>query len=133
MRRLIPLLLAIGVVALTGTSALAARSSSSISLQMISASTSSSSTNTAPFGSTVTFNVSTTATAFPWVEVMCYQGKLLVYGQVQGFFASYYTAPNFTLGPTLVWSGGSASCTATLFSDDGGKRRDLTSTSFAVA
>src|SRR5262245_8437900 len=40
-------------------------------------------------GDKVTFNVSTTATTSPWVNVNCYQGGTLVYGEWHGFFASY--------------------------------------------
>ena len=41
--------------------------------------------------------------------------------------------PMYTLGPTQVWSGGAATCTATLFSYDSARRKNLATTSFNVA
>ena len=75
------------------------------------------------FGSQVTFNVDTSQQE-PWVSVACYQNRTAVYGQYWGFWAGY--SPSvvtstmaadgvFTLGPTPLWSSGSASCTATLY------------------
>jgi hypothetical protein len=62
---------------------------------------------------TITFAVSTTATAMPYVTVYCYQGGTLVYQQSSGIF---YTSlnQNFVLGQTTAWQGGAANCTAYL-------------------
>ena len=62
---------------------------------------------------TVTFAVSTTATAMPYVTVYCYQAGSLVYQQSSGIF---YTSlnQNFVLGQTTAWQGGAANCTAYL-------------------
>ena len=62
---------------------------------------------------TVTFAVSTTATAMPYVTVNCYQAGTLVYKQSSGIF---YTSlnQNFVLGQTTAWQGGAADCTAYL-------------------
>ena len=135
MRRTVSVLVAIGVMALIGTTnAMAAKSSSSsITLQLLSAPTGAAAPSTVPFGSEATYNVSTKATNFPWVETLCFQSGKLVLGQTVGFFSTYYTAPVITLGPTPSWSEGSATCTATLFSYDSGKRHDLASMSFTVA
>src|SRR4051794_16435095 len=133
MRRTALLLIALGALVLAATPALAGRSSSSVSLVVLTPQASTTtSTSSVAFGSWVTFNAATDATAYPWVEVQCYQGKTLVYAQTQGFFAAYYTTPNYQLGPTPSWSGGAASCTATLFSSDGAKRHNLASTAFNV-
>jgi hypothetical protein len=136
MRRILLVLVASGVMAVLVTPALAGRSSSSVSLHPLSApaaTTSASPSDTVAFGSQVTFDVSTTATSYPWVETLCYQGRTLVYGATHGFFSSYFTAPVYTLGPTQLWSGGAATCTATLFSTtDGSKRKVLATTSFNV-
>jgi hypothetical protein len=129
MRLLASLSAAICAMAMVCTSALAGNpNSSSITLKVM---TGSAPTSAVLYGSNVSFNVSTTATNFPWVEVLCFNGRTLLFGQVQGFANG--AQPVYSLGPTQVWSGGSASCTATLFSTDSGKRKDLASTSFTVS
>jgi hypothetical protein len=65
------------------------------------------------FGQKVTFSVSTTATAYPWVTVKCYVGSGLVYRASNGIFPTSL-GQVFTLGPTPSWSGGDADCTAFL-------------------
>jgi apolipoprotein N-acyltransferase len=133
MRRTILIAAFLGVLALAATPAFAGRSSSSVTLVPLSGATAATtSSSSVAYGSQVTFNVSTTATSFPWVEVLCWQGKTLVYAQTMGFFSSFYTAPVYQLGPTPSWSGGAANCTATLFSYENAKRRDLASTAFNV-
>jgi hypothetical protein len=66
----------------------------------------------AHYGQRVTFTVSTTSTAYPWVTVKCYQGGL-VYQASNGIFATSLNQV-FTLGPTTNWQGGAADCTAYL-------------------
>lgn len=120
------------VVAALAASAHAAPNRSSLSLVVLPGSTVAGATIAPSFGSQITYGVATYA-AQPWVETDCYQNGRLVYTETRGFFASYYTAPVFTLGPTLSWTSGGAACTASLFStDSNGKRRDLASTSFSV-
>jgi hypothetical protein len=65
------------------------------------------------FGQHVTFVVSTDATAYPWVEVRCFQNGDQVYRQANGIFPTSLNQV-FTLGPTPSWSGGDADCTAAL-------------------
>lgn len=67
----------------------------------------------AHFGQHVTFNVWTDATAYPWVEVRCFQNGDRVYRQANGIFPTSLNEV-FTLGPTPSWSGGDANCTAAL-------------------
>jgi hypothetical protein len=69
----------------------------------------------ANYGDTVTFDVSTTQTDVPTVSLNCYQNGTLVYGASAGFYSSYPWpwAQNMTLSSS-AWTGGSASCTATL-------------------
>jgi hypothetical protein len=67
----------------------------------------------AHFGKEVTFNVSTTSTTQPWVTVNCYQNGTLVFQQSNGIFPTSLDK-DFTLGPTPLWSGGAANCTAAL-------------------
>lgn len=83
------------------------------------------------YGDTVTFDVSTTATTTPYVNLKCYQGGVEVGEGWAAFFAG--GAPgSFGLysGP---WSGGAADCTADLgmFANNG-KWKVLASTSFHV-
>lgn len=66
------------------------------------------------FGDTVTFNESTTATNQPYVNVLCYQGGVLVMNSWNGFFdQALNPTRNFSLySPS--WQSGAASCTAWL-------------------
>jgi hypothetical protein len=83
-------------------------------------------------GDRVTFNVSTTATTRPWVNVNCYQGGTWVYGEWHGFFPEYLYGQTYTLGPTRMWQSGGADCTAALVSKDGNRDKILTSIGFYV-
>jgi hypothetical protein len=64
---------------------------------------------------TITFNISTTATANPYLSVRCYQGGTLVYSADAGFYAGYLW-PGAQIMPLYSpsWTGGAASCTAVL-------------------
>jgi hypothetical protein len=76
------------------------------------------------FGETVTFEVHTTSTA-PWVTLKCYQNGTQVSQESNGVGRG-----DFTLGPTPLWTGGAADCTATLWTY--GSSTVLGSTSFPV-
>ena len=74
-------------------------------------------------GGQVTFALQTSAQQ-PWVSVVCSQNGVNVYGQYWGFWNGYSPSSVtstmaaggvFTLGPTFLWSGGQASCVATLY------------------
>jgi hypothetical protein len=67
------------------------------------------------WGDTITFNVSTTATTTPYVEVTCSQGGVIVYSAWAGFYDSY-PWPGQRLMPlsSPSWTGGAATCTAVL-------------------
>ncbi len=108
--------------------AVAGRSGSTTSLVILD-----SSDGLAHYGGQVTFNVSTTATDRPWVNLSCYQKGTWVYGSWAGFFPDYRWGQIFTLGPTPSWQGGAADCTARLvkFSSNG-RERTLATTSFHV-
>lgn len=115
--------------------AFAGKQSSSLSLVVLSGDTArSASPATAPtFGGDITFDVATTQTERPFVNVRCYQGQTFVYDAWHGFFAGYYTDAVFTLASSY-WSGGSANCTARLVDfGNGGRERTLATTSFAVS
>ena len=134
MHRLSPLIVVVAALAIFCAAASSAPTRSTITLVLPGSSLTSKATAGSPtFGSKVTFLVNTSATAMPWVENQCFQGRRLVYSQTHGLFDGYLAAPIFTLGPTPSWTGGSADCTATLFSYDGGKRKNLATTTFTVA
>jgi hypothetical protein len=88
-------------------------------------------------GDLVTFDVSTTATAYPWVTVKCYQDGGLVSQESRAMFLGTLYSRTFTLGPTPNWQSGGADCTATLESWDEysnrGRITALASLPFAVA
>ena len=87
------------------------------------------------FGDTVTFVVQTTATAYPYVTLKCKQNGTLVSQESNGIFPTSISQ-DFTLGPTSLWRGGGADCTATLENWDSygkhGTTTVLASTSFTV-
>jgi hypothetical protein len=87
----------------------------------------------AHFAARVTFTVSTTATAYPYVHLVCTQGGVVVGEGRQGFFATALGNKWFYLGPTPLWQSGAADCTATLEkSGSRGSWTTLASTSFHV-
>ena len=86
----------------------------------------------AHFGARVTFDVSTTSTAYPYVHLMCYQGGALVGEGRQGFFPTALGNQWFTLGPTPSWQGGPADCTANLEQSTKRGWSVLASTTFSV-
>jgi hypothetical protein len=68
------------------------------------------------WGDTITFNVSTSATTEPTVEVLCSQNGVGVYGATAGFYDSYpWPWTKFMTLSSTAWSSGAADCTATLF------------------
>ena len=80
-------------------------------------------------GDKVTFDVSTTATDRPYVDLNCYQGGVMVYWASTGYFADYpwpWTQV-FTL-TSNYWTGGEGDCTATLYSTTDGIRRKIVAT-----
>lgn len=84
------------------------------------------------FGDTVTFNISTTATTQPYVNVQCFQNGALALNSWRGFWAgSIDNNWNFTLGSGM-WSGGAADCTAYLGMDTKRGFQKLASAGFHV-
>jgi hypothetical protein len=67
------------------------------------------------WGDTIRFDVSTTATTEPHVNLKCSQGGAVVYGASTGYYASYPWpwTQNMTLS-SQMWTSGAAACTATL-------------------
>lgn len=72
-------------------------------------------------GQQVTFAVTTSATASPFVSLNCYQNGVWVYTASAGFFAAYPWSQKFTLSST-AWMSGAADCTARLYSTKTGTR-----------
>jgi hypothetical protein len=108
------------------------RSSSSISLVLINAAITASSTSSSPhYGDQVTFNISTDATAYPYVNLKCYQNGKLVGEGWAGFFDGALGGQTFTLW-SPQWSGGAADCTAWLDMYSNGRWKELASTGFHV-
>jgi hypothetical protein len=66
------------------------------------------------YGQQVTFNVSTTATDSPYVNLRCYQNGVFVGEAWRGFFPTSLTGQTFTLGGSTLWQSGAADCTAYL-------------------
>ncbi|HKS78677.1 MAG TPA: hypothetical protein VJQ07_07390 [Gaiellaceae bacterium] len=84
------------------------------------------------FGDTITFTVSTSA-SFPSVQLACYQNGTLVYTATKGFYPTYMWSDNYLLEGGY-WSGGAASCTATLYNTSkNGSNTTLATLSVPVA
>lgn len=113
--------------------AFAGKASSSLSLVVLSSAAAPAAATAAPsYGGQITFDVSTTQTDRPYVNVRCYQGSSFVYDAWQGFWSGYYTEPNFTLS-SAYWMGGAADCTARLVTFcSNGREKTLASMDFHV-
>jgi hypothetical protein len=83
------------------------------------------------YGQQVTFEVYTSATAYPWVLLECSQNGSLVYRHANGIFPTSLMQV-FTLGLTPAWTGGAADCTAYLQKRDSRKTQTLATLSFHV-
>jgi hypothetical protein len=70
------------------------------------------------FADYVTFTVVTSETK-PFVYLRCYQSGKQVLAQTAGFAADSSGSQVFPLGPTGLWTSGSANCTANLIRADG--------------
>jgi hypothetical protein len=84
------------------------------------------------WGDTVSFNVSTTATTQPYVDLQCFQNGVLVAEGWRGYFDGSLDTRDFGLSAPQ-WTSGAADCTAYLdmTNSKGGMTR-LGSTSFHV-
>ncbi len=82
-----------------------------------------------------TFAGTTTATktgsSIAWGHARCYQGGTLVYEQYQKFGTG--STVTFTLGPTPLWTGGSASCYGDGGYWQGSRFRVVATDAFAVS
>jgi hypothetical protein len=84
------------------------------------------------YGDQITFEVSTTATDHPYVNVRCYQGSAFVYDGWVGFFEGAWFGQTFTLSSSY-WTGGEADCNARLVMwGKNGRQRTLASMDFHV-
>ena len=84
------------------------------------------------WGGEVTFDVSTTATDQPFVNLLCYQDGVLVAEGWNGYFAGALNSSyNFGLA-SGAWQGGAADCTAWLVMYTKHGWSKLASTSFHV-
>lgn len=127
--------LAVAGAAFAGNGGGPSKSSSSISEPIVVSASSlptASTTTTPSYGDVITFDVSTTATASPFVDVKCSQDGVQVGEGWAAFFAGG-TAGTFGLYSN-AWTGGAADCTADLgmFAANG-KWKVLASTAFPVS
>ena len=102
-------------------------STSSLSLVLLN-----STDGTPHHGQAATFNVSTTDTSYPNVNLNCYQNGALVLSWTAGFFPSYLWTKDVTLS-SPSWTGGAASCQAKLFYSSGKKIVTLATLDFQVS
>jgi hypothetical protein len=85
------------------------------------------------WGDTIRFNVSTTVTTEPFVELDCSQNGVVVYGANTGYFDSYSWpwTQNMNLA-SQMWTGGDADCVASVFTFRNGHRWNLATLSFTA-
>jgi len=90
--------------------------------------------NGAPtWGDTIRFDVQTSATTEPHVNLTCKQGGTVVYSASTGYYASYPWPWTQDMNlASQMWSGGSASCTAVLQAYSGTSVSTLGSLSFTA-
>jgi hypothetical protein len=68
------------------------------------------------WGDTLTFDVSTTASTEPHVDLTCSQNGVVVYGATTGYFATYpWPWTQFMTLSSSAWLSGAADCTAELY------------------
>lgn len=84
------------------------------------------------YGDTIRFNVSTTATAYPFVNLNCSQGGAVVATGWAGYFDGALGTGDFGLY-SPAWTGGAATCTANLDMNTSKGWKVLASTSFDVS
>ena len=82
------------------------------------------------YGDAITFDVSTTATDMPFVNLVCYQGDALALNSWDAYFGPL-SGQTFVLGSGM-WAGGAADCRAYLGMDTSNKYKVLASTSSHV-
>jgi hypothetical protein len=85
------------------------------------------------WGDTIRFDVSTTVTTEPFVELICSQNGVVVYGANTGYFDGYAWpwTQNMQLG-SQMWTSGDADCVATMFTFRHGHRLNLAALSFTA-
>ena len=125
----------VGVVAalVIAATAFAAKQTSSLRLVVLGSGSALAAPTAEPsYGGQITFDVSTTQTDHPSVNVRCYQDGTWVYDGWQSFWAGYVPEPVYTLS-SLYWTSGAADCTARLlYFDRQGRERTLTTMDFYV-
>ena len=84
------------------------------------------------YGDVVGFDTSTNETAYPYVNLKCYQSGALVAEGWDGYFDGALGDRMFGLY-SPIWTGGAADCTAWLDKYANGRWRQLASTSFHVS
>ena len=85
------------------------------------------------WGEQIRFNVSTTATTEPNVNLSCTQNGVVVYGALTGYYASYpWPWTNIMTLSSNSWQGGQAECTAVLNYYSGTSTINLASITFTV-
>ena len=83
------------------------------------------------WGDQITFDVSTTATAYPHVDVICAQGGATVYAATTGYYDSYpWPWTRVMTLQSQAWTGGAADCTATLYYLNGKRTTTLATLAF---
>lgn len=130
-KRTIATVAGIAAALLVAGTALAGKSTSSLRLVVLQSDGARVVASEPSWGGQITFDVSTTETDRPFVNVRCHQGAAFVYDGWHGFFDAYVPEATYTLS-SLSWTGGGADCVARLVAWRNGRERVLTTSSFRV-
>jgi hypothetical protein len=83
------------------------------------------------WGQQVTFDVYTTATSQPNVDLTCTRNSVVIYGATTGFYAGYpWPWTQVMTLSSQMWTGGDADCTALLYYFYGTKKMALSTIKF---
>jgi hypothetical protein len=86
------------------------------------------------YGDYVTFALNAPNVDQPYVLNECFQGGVRVSAEVHGFYSGYMFGTVYSLGPTALWTGGAADCTATLYTNGkNGKTQVLATSGYSVS
>lgn len=87
------------------------------------------------WGDTITFQVSTTATSVPYVNLACYQNSVLVASASAGYFDAYpWPGARLVTLNSRTWTSGAADCTANMgYYNNKGNFVTVSSLAFHVA
>lgn len=85
------------------------------------------------WGESISFTVTSTATAEPHVSVVCKQNGVVIYGATTGYYPTYpWPWTQVMILSSQMWTGGAADCQATLYAYSGSTSTAIGGLAFTV-